>query len=119
MRSFLAFALVVLLMTATAYAQHLEQGGFAADVNSEGWSLNSGTGARNHIVFVRFPKPFSEKPSVLLSLTSIDGAPARDGNVRVTLKADNVTRDGFVVKISTWGDSRLAGIEGSWLASGR
>ena len=119
MRSVLAFAAAMLLIAATADAQHLEQGGFAAGVNSEGWSLNSGTGTRSYIVFVRFPKPFAEKPSVLLSLTSIDGAPARDGNVRITLKADNVTRDGFVVKISTWGDSRLAGIEGSWLASGR
>ena len=119
MRSFVALAAVVLLMTTAAFPQHLEGGEFSAGVNSEGWSLNAGTGTRHHIVFVRFPTPFAEKPSVLLSLTSIDGAPGRDGNVRVALKAENVTRDGFVVKVTTWGDSRLAGIEGSWLASGK
>jgi hypothetical protein len=109
-------ALVLLMSIGTAYGQQLAQGGFAADTNSEGWSLNSGAGMRQHIVFVRFPRAFAEQPTVVLGLTGVDAAPARDGNIRVALKADNITRDGFVVKVSTWGDSRIAGIEGTWLA---
>jgi len=109
-------AAIFLMTLGTVQAQELAQGAFSADVNSEGWSLNAGAGTRQHIVFVRFSRPFAEQPVVILSMTSLDGAPSRDGNIRVALKADNITRDGFVVKISTWGESRLAGIEGSWLA---
>ncbi len=109
-------ALVILMSIGTAYGQQFAQGAFTADVNAEGWSLNSGSGTRQHIVFVRFPRPFAEHPAVVLGLTGVDGAPARDGNIRVALKAENISRDGFVVKISTWGDSRIAGIEGTWLA---
>lgn len=119
MRPFLVLAVIVFSIFATAHSQQLARGEFAAGVTSEGWSLNAGTGTRNHVVFVRFPKPFAEQPSVVLSLTSVDGAPAKDGNIRVALKADNITREGFVVKISTWGDSRVAGMEGTWLAFGR
>jgi opacity protein-like surface antigen len=110
------FALIFLVTIGSAQAQDLAQGVFAANTNSEGWSLNAGAGTRYHIVFVRFSKAFVEQPVVVLGITAVDGAPARDGNIRVALKADNVTRDGFVVKISTWGESRLSGIEGSWLA---
>jgi len=110
------FAMVFLMSIGTAYGQQLAEGRFAADVSSEGWSLNTGSGTRQHIVFVRFSKAFVEMPAIVLSLTAVDGAPAHDGNVRVALKADNITRDGFVVRISTWGDSRVAGIEGTWLA---
>jgi hypothetical protein len=109
-------ALLVMMSVGSAYAQQLTQGSFSANVDSEGWSLNAGAGMRHHIVFVRFTTPFAKQPAIVLAVTTIDGAPARDGNVRVAVKADNVSRDGFVVKISTWGESRIAGIEGTWLA---
>lgn len=109
-------AATMLLFASTAFGQMMQKGDFAGNVNSEGWSLNGGTGSRVQLVFVKFAKPFAKTPMVSLSITSYDGAPGNDGNVRVAVKPEQVTRDGFAVKISTWGDSRVAGVEGSYVA---
>ncbi len=111
------FLLAALLMIAsTGYSQMTASGTFTGDITSDGWSLNGGSGTRTHTVFVKFTKPFSKAPMVLLSLTSYDGAAGKDGNVRVSLKADQITRDGFAIQISTWGDSRVAGVGGNYIA---
>lgn len=110
------FAATMLLFASTAFGQMIQKGDFSGNVNSEGWSLNGGSGNRVQTMFVKFAKPFAKTPMVSLSITSYDGAPGKDGNVRVAVKADQITRDGFAVKISTWGDSRVAGVEGSYVA---
>jgi hypothetical protein len=106
----------LLLCAAPASAQMLDAGVFAADVTAEGWTLNGGAGARTHILFIRFVRPFPAVPSVVLSLTSLDGASGTDGNIRVALEAENVSREGFVLKMRTWSDSRITGVGGHWLA---
>jgi hypothetical protein len=106
----------LLLVASAAFGQVMMKGDFSANVNSEGWTLNGGSGNRIHMVFVKFPKAFAKEPMVTVSLTSYDGAPGKDGNVRVGIKADQITREGFTVKVTTWGDSRVAGIEGNWFA---
>lgn len=113
-----AFGLVLLLSVA-ALAQNMQKGDFSANITSENWMLNGGTGTRTHIVFVKFDKPFSAIPTVMVSLTGYDAAAGKDGNVRVSIKPENISRDGFVIKVSTGGDSRIAGIEGSWIAWGK
>jgi len=106
----------LLLVATTSFGQMMMKGDFMANVNSEGWNLNAGSGSRVQMVFVKFPKAFAKDPMVMVSLTSYDGAPGKDGNVRVAVKAEQVTREGFTVKIMTWGDSRVAGVEGNWFA---
>ncbi len=106
----------LLVIASTGYSQMTATGSFTGDVTASGWSLNGGSGTRTHTVFVKFTKPFSKAPMVLLSLTSYDGAAGKDGNVRVSLKADQITRDGFAVIVSTWGDSRVAGVGGNYIA---
>ncbi len=119
MRSIPAVAFCMVLATATSFTQSLQSGTFSANVSSESWTLNGGSGSRTHIVFVKFQKPFTAPPTVTLSLTGYDGAAGKDGNVRVSIKHENISREGFVIKVSTWGDSRLTGVEGSWIASGK
>ncbi|MFN0158802.1 MAG: H-type lectin domain-containing protein [Bacteroidota bacterium] len=119
MRKSLSVLALLLAITLTTYAQSTQKGDFIANLNSENWTLNAGSGMRTHIVFVKFSTPYTEAPSVLLSLTGYDGKAGKDGNSSVLLKAENITRDGFVIKIATWGDSRVVGVEGSWLAFGK
>jgi len=106
----------LLLAASTSFGQMMQKGEFQANVNSEGWSLNGGSGMRTHLVFVKFGKAFTKDPMVSVSMTSFDAAPGKDGNVRMAIKPEQVTREGFTVKISTWGDSRVAGMEGTWVA---
>lgn len=110
---------LTLLLSVGAIAQSMQKGDFSANITSENWMLNGGTGARTHIVFVKFDKPFASMPTVMVSLTGYEAASGKDGNVRVSIKPENISRDGFVIKVSTGSDSRVAGIEGSWLAWGK
>jgi hypothetical protein len=107
------------LLSGASMAQVMDGGTFSAHIQTEGWALNQGSGMRTHIVFVTFNKTFNETPMVLTSLSALDGAPGKDGSVRVKLVADKVTKSGFVIKIQTWGDSRLAGVDGTWIAYGK
>lgn len=103
----------------SAPSMRVQSGDYSADVSSEGWALNGGSGNRTHMIFVSFPDGFTDPPKVSLSITKMDSAPGKDGNMRISVKADKITRDGFVIKINTWGDSRVAGVEGNWVAVGR
>ncbi len=115
MKAFFVLA-ALLVIASTGYGQMTTMGTFTGDVTADGWSLNGGSGTRTHTVFVKFAKAFPKTPMVSLSLTSYDGAAGKDGNVRVSVKADQITREGFAVIVSTWGDSRVAGVAGNYIA---
>ncbi len=82
--------------------------------STTGASLASGSGDRQITVAVNFPKPFNVKPDVIVSITTIDAE--TKSNVRVNVKADGVSRDGFTVVVKTWADSKVHNIQGSWVA---
>ncbi len=111
-----AIIAALLLATTVSLSQTFQKGDFSANVNTEGWSLNAGSGTRTHMIVVKFVKPFTKVPTVVLSVTTYDCGAGQDGNVRVSAKAEQVGRESFTLKISTWGDSRVAGIEGNWFA---
>ncbi len=111
---FVAVALV--LVSALSFGQTIQKGDFTADQNSEGWTLGTGNGVRTHIVFVRFDKPFDSVPEVLVSLTGTDASVGKDGTVRVSVKTEKVNREGLVIKVQTWADSRVGAVYGSWIA---
>lgn len=112
-----AFILVVLFtISAVAHGQTIQKGDFSASVNSEGWSLTAGSGDRTHIEFISFDKPFDAPPTVLVSLTGCDATADAGGSVRVHLSVDKITKVGCIIKVKTWGSSKVGAVFGSWLA---
>jgi hypothetical protein len=117
-----AFILVLsmLILSAFAFSQNTQKGDFKGDGSVEGWTLGQGTGSRSAIIFVKFDKPFAETPTVLVSVTgqsSMAGETEQKINFNVT--AERITRDGFVIKVSTWGETKLLAVYGSWVALGK
>ncbi|WP_331435174.1 H-type lectin domain-containing protein [Paracoccus halophilus] len=76
----------------------------------------SGTGTRSESRHVRFPHPFLEPPcvQVALSMWDIDC----NANQRADIQAIEIAEDGFVLRFSTWGDTRVARVRARWMAIG-
>jgi len=86
---------------------------------TEGWSLAEPTDSdspRTFIVDVYFDSPFYATPVVQLGLTGFD-IDQRD-SARLSLRAENITLDGFQAIISTWDATRVFSVEFNWLAIG-
>jgi hypothetical protein len=108
-------ALAAILMIACALnAQTIQTGTFKVSESTPNYSLAAGTGDRMVGVDVKFDKPFTSKPQIILGVTSVDGE--KDANLRYDVKADAVTRDGFTIQIRTWADTKIFMLGGSWLA---
>jgi hypothetical protein len=112
-----AFILIVLFtISALGYGQTLQKGDFTASVNTEGWSLAAGSGDRTQIEFITFDKPFDTPPTVMVSLTGCDATADAGGSVRVQLTVDKITKVGCIIKVKTWGNSKVGAVWGNWLA---
>jgi hypothetical protein len=74
----------------------------------------TGSGEREVVKYVGFSKPFNGKPSVSASLAMVDSS--NGANLRVNVSVQDVTNDGFNVRVATWGDTKLAGVSISWIA---
>lgn len=107
-------AVLVLGLFTSASAQHVLSGKFSGNTQSAGYTLDKGSGERSYSVEVNFLKPFESRPNVVLSVTQIDAD--KGTNLRYSLEAISVSRDGFTIKISTWGDGKIHGISGNWMA---
>jgi hypothetical protein len=117
MKKILLSLLAVILLGAFAvnFAQaKVLSGKFSAYTQTAGYSLDKGEGERSYSIEVNFLKPFETRPTVILSVTSVDCD--KQFNVRYNVEAISVSRDGFTIKISTWADSKIFGITGNWLA---
>ena len=62
---------------------------------------------------ITFGKPFSAPPRLPLGLNLLDLG--KDANVRVTARAENITKEGFKISLNTWGDTVLYSAGASWL----
>jgi hypothetical protein len=100
----------------SAYAQMFQSGSFSADGTVRGYSLNAGSGERTITIEITFEKPFDGKPTVAVSVNTIEAD--KDSNLRYSAKPVFISRDGFVVQIRTWADSKIHAIGGSWVAHG-
>jgi len=110
---FIAVILTLGLYSAT-YAQNLQMGTFDASMSKSGWTLDKGTGERSYDIEIIFEKPYDSRPEVIVSVNALDAA--TDKNVRFSAKPKAVTRDGFLITVVTWSDSRIYGLNGSWFA---
>jgi hypothetical protein len=103
-----------LSFTAVLAQSGIQSGKFAVNSSTNGYTLNKNSGDRSVSIEITFPKPCETKPVVVLSVTSVDAD--KDTNVRYSVEAVSVSRDGFTVKISTWADTKIHGISGQWIA---
>lgn len=89
-------------------------------VLTDGWNLaNIEAGAneaRSFVVDVAFVTPFFSAPVVQLGLSGFD-IDQRD-SARITLKAENITENGFQAVISTWASTQIFSVEFNWFAIG-
>lgn len=112
---------VILLITAFIFSASLvfaqveiQSGNFKASASNTGYTLDKNSGDRTYLLEVNFPVPFNKKPKIVLNVSLLDS----DGqfNQRYNVTAISVSRDNFTLKISTWADSKIYGIGGTWLA---
>jgi hypothetical protein len=109
----LAFGLIT---TALAQTKVLS-GKWGASKSTENYTLADNTGERSVTLSVNFLEPFENKPDVALGVTVLDASSEK--NVRYRVETLSISRDAMTIKISTWGDTKIYGISGYWLAHGQ
>lgn len=114
MKKFILLSATILLFSSMALAQ-MQSGKFVVSKASNGYTLDKNTGDRSYLLEVNYPIPFDKKkPTIVLSVTGIDAE--KEVNLRYKVEAISVSRDNFTIKISTWSDSRIYELDGTWLA---
>lgn len=77
----------------------------------------TGTGPREIDAVIQFQAGFRREPVVQASIAALDSG--NIANTRVDVNIIAVTRDNFVVRVTTWADTKLATVHVSWTATGR
>ncbi len=117
MKKFFALTTIIFfaVLSTSLFAQsQVESGKFSANTSSPNYTLDKNSGDRSYTIEVTFPKPFDTKPNVVLAVSQLDASTST--NIRYNVEAVSVSRDNFTVKITTWSDSKILGISGTWLA---
>jgi hypothetical protein len=88
------------------------------DSSFEGWTLldPSADGVRSFRYEVVFGRPFSSFPVVHVGLVGLDVS--KDDNLRVRVRALEITSLGFTLQVETWLNTKIWSVETSWLAIG-
>jgi len=88
------------------------------DASLEGWSLSDPdpTTERVFRYEVLFAHPFAAPPLVHVGIVGLDTS--KEHNVRVRVRAVDITASGFTLEAQTWLHSQIWSVEVSWLAIG-
>lgn len=76
----------------------------------------NGSGERHVKDFYRFAIPYAHPPQVHVGIVGLDSGHQR--NLRVRVSIETVARDGFELRVDTWGDTQLAHVVVRWIAFG-
>lgn len=106
--------LLIMFITVSMISAQTQSGDFFFDKSAPGFNLDKNNGMRFVEREINFPVPFETKPTVYVTVTVLDAA--SKSQIRYSVEPKGVSRDGFVVKISTWGDTQINGIGGNWFA---
>jgi len=121
------FFLFTLFLTSTSNAQ-VQGGTFFVDKGTKNFTLNDNEGKREVFLEISFSKPFANKPTVLTSLSLLDitgekydiqpnqNKTIENNGLKFVVEASGVSRDGFVLKISVWGKTKINAVGGNWFA---
>lgn len=113
MKKLLFISAILFIFSSIAFSQSVQSGTWFVG-SGEGFTLDKGTGERIMTIEVEFPKPFEKKPMVFVGVNYVDAD--KTTNLRYKVEATSVSRDGFTLKISTWGDTKIFGLGGFWVA---
>jgi hypothetical protein len=125
MKYFAVVCALLVLVSAVSFGQTMKKGDFVASVNSEAWTLSEGKGERIHKYVVNFDKAYANVPTVAVMLNGFDASSddtdgtKKNATLRLALVSEQITKAGFVIKIKTWGESKLNAVWGSWIAYGK
>ncbi len=118
----LIFSVIFTLYSAKIYSQSsIQLGQFTFDKKDSGNTLWQGkiggkaSGERTATKEIRFGKPFNSVPEILISITNVDISTS-ELNLRYRIEPKYVSRDGFVISLSTWYDSEISSLSGNWIA---
>ncbi len=104
-----------LMLSAVAFSQaQVLSGTWGASTDTKSYTLNANSGERIITIQVNFLKPFENKPDVVVGISQIDVD--KSTAVKYAVKPISVSRDGFTVEVKTWGDTKIYGIYGFWIA---
>lgn len=92
----------------------IQSGKYGAHSGVEGYTLDKNKGDRVYTKYINFDKGFDVVPKVIVSVAKLEAN--NDTNLRYDVTAEGVSRDGFTLRIKTWGDTRILNIGGDWLA---
>jgi hypothetical protein len=90
-------------------------GVFSGHQSQGSWKLHEGQGERSFSIPIKFERPFYKAPEVKLALTGFDILQGANHRLKVT--AESVTKEGFKLCITTWGDTRVWSAQGNWVAT--
>ena len=116
--------LLAFMFSSATFAQDqvtIETGKFSFNEKMPGYRLSKGkigdkpSGERKFTKKVQFSEKFDKEPSVALSILGIDTR-TTDRNLRYRIEAKYVSREGFVIEVTTWYDSEIIAIQGNWIA---
>jgi len=77
----------------------------------------TGNGPREIDAVIPFQAGFRREPAVQVSIAALDVGNA--ANARVDVNVISVTSENFVVRVTTWADTKLATVHVAWSAMGR
>jgi hypothetical protein len=121
--------LLLIIFSSTILAQ-IQGGTFFVDNSTKNFTLNANEGKREVAVEINFSKSFTEKPTVLIALSLIDlqgekfevqanlkvNQTLESRGLKIAADATGISRDGFVLKIVVWGNTKINAAGGSWFA---
>jgi hypothetical protein len=87
---------------------------WCANTETPNYTLHQNSGERKITIEVNFPKPFENKPDVVVGVSAL--AADKNQDVRYSVSAKSISRDGFTIEVATWGESKIFTICGFWVA---
>jgi hypothetical protein len=95
----------------------IQSGTVIADATFDGWSLLAGDGERVFTKQISFSEPvFLTPPTIAVALVHLDAA--THVYTRISISAQDVSKNGFLLVLKTWSDSQVYGVGASWVAYG-
>jgi hypothetical protein len=88
------------------------------DSTLDHWSLLEPAGGvrRSFAQPIVFERQFGVPPLVHVGLVGIDAS--KDDNLRLSVRAEQITEYGFTLRVETWLNTQIWSVEVSWLAIG-